>query len=86
MGHSVSVLNKDQVATEIKGLGEAYGAYEDGIKSHCIDGSVIIASLTDQEKAEVFQLAGVSNIIHKKKIVSHFSDLASTMKSYRIWR
>ena len=85
MGHSVSVLNKDQVATEIKSLGEAYGAYESGIKSNCIDGSVI-ASLTDQEKAEVFQLAGVSNIIHKKKIVSHFSDLASTMKSYRIWR
>ena len=77
MGIHTSKLTKIDVANLVKSLGEAYVSYEAGIIKNCVDGDVIYEGMPEVEIAEVFDLVGVTNNVHKRKIRATLIELSN---------
>ena len=83
MGAAASVENatswsKDDVATQVKGIGKAYEEYSSAIVENALDGHMLMA-MDASELGDWFEGCGVVKKIHQRKLEVEFKRLKASL-------
>ena len=71
-GASVPVASAEDIAGQVKGLGDPYAPYAERILADGIDGA-FLNSITSADLPDLFTDIGVASAVHKKKLELIFS-------------
>ena len=78
---SYAALTPQDVAAQIKDLGEAFEGYADKVVKDGLDGAFLQNEVTTEDLPDIFKDLGVSSTVHQKKLAALFRSFKSGVGS-----
>ena len=78
---SYAALTTEEVAFQVRALGEAYEGYAERVVNDGLDGAFLQNEVTIEDLPDMFRDLGVSSTVHQKKLAALFRGLKASSES-----